>query len=62
MGITEKMYNDLTDIIKEEDIEYLFAGDLLNQIISAGFSARDFDIPFLEVILKTTGIAIIILL
>ncbi len=33
----------------EKDAEILVAGDLLNQIISASFSARDFDIPFLGV-------------
>ena len=32
--------------LKEEDIDYLFAGDLLNQITSSGFAARDLDIPF----------------
>lgn len=31
------------------DINLLFSGDLLNQIISASFAARDFDIPFLGV-------------
>lgn len=29
-----------------EDINYLFSGDLLNQIISASFSARELRIPF----------------
>lgn len=32
--------------LKETDINYLFAGDLLNQIISSSFVARDMDIPF----------------
>lgn len=32
---------------KEDDVGVMIAGDLLNQIISASFSARDFDIPFL---------------
>lgn len=32
--------------LKEKDINYLFSGDLLNQIISSGYAARDFDIPF----------------
>ncbi|MBD5584254.1 MAG: hypothetical protein HDQ88_04165 [Clostridia bacterium] len=31
----------------EKDIDVLFSGDLLNQIISASFSARDFNFPFL---------------
>lgn len=31
----------------ENDVGVMIAGDLLNQIISASFSARDFDIPFL---------------
>ena len=33
----------------EEDIDLLVSGDLLNQIISASFTARDFDFPFLGV-------------
>jgi len=32
---------------KEEDIDLLLSGDLLNQIISASFAARDFQLPFL---------------
>lgn len=35
--------------LKEKDVDVLVAGDLLNQIISASFSARDFDVPFLGV-------------
>ena len=35
--------------LKEEDIDLLISGDLLNQIISASFAARDFDFPFLGV-------------
>ena len=31
------------------EIQMLLAGDLLNQIISASFAARDFDFPFLGV-------------
>lgn len=31
----------------EEDMDALFSGDLLNQIISASFAARDYDFPFL---------------
>ena len=34
---------------KEENVEMLISGDLLNQIISASFAARDFDFPFLGV-------------
>ncbi|MBR2320657.1 MAG: hypothetical protein IKA57_00800 [Clostridia bacterium] len=34
---------------KEEDVDMLISGDLLNQIISASFAARDFDVPFLGV-------------
>ena len=34
---------------KEEDVDILISGDLLNQIISASFAARDFDVPFLGV-------------
>ena len=35
--------------LQEEDVELLVSGDLLNQIISASFAARDFDFPFLGV-------------
>ena len=34
---------------KEENVELLISGDLLNQIISASFAARDFNFPFLGV-------------
>ena len=34
---------------KEEDIDVILSGDLLNQIISASFAARDYNIPFLGV-------------
>ena len=33
--------------LKEKDIDVMFGGDLLNQIISSGYAARDFKIPFL---------------
>ena len=33
----------------EEDVDMLISGDLLNQIISASFTARDFKTPFLGV-------------
>ncbi len=33
----------------ERDVDMLISGDLLNQIISASFTARDFDFPFLGV-------------
>lgn len=35
--------------LRRSDIDVLFSGDLLNQIISASFAARDFNIPFLGV-------------
>lgn len=35
--------------LPEKDVDMLISGDLLNQIISASFAARDFDIPFLGV-------------
>lgn len=35
--------------LTERDIDLLVSGDLLNQIISASFAARDFDFPFLGV-------------
>ncbi len=34
---------------EEKDVDMLISGDLLNQIISASFAARDFNIPFLGV-------------
>jgi len=33
--------------LKEGDINYLLAGDLLNQLFSSSFAARDLNIPFL---------------
>ena len=33
--------------LKEENIDYLFAGDLLNQITSSSFAARELNIPFI---------------
>lgn len=35
--------------LTEQDVDLLISGDLLNQIISASFTARDFDFPFLGV-------------
>lgn len=35
--------------LTEKDVDLLVSGDLLNQIISASFAARDFDFPFLGV-------------
>lgn len=35
--------------LQEQQIDVLLSGDLLNQIISASFAARDFDFPFLGV-------------
>ena len=32
--------------LKDQDIDYLFAGDLLNQLTSSTFAARELDIPF----------------
>jgi stage V sporulation protein AD len=48
---SEMMYSAITNSIKkanlkEEDIEYLFAGDLLNQLTSSSFAARQVNIPF----------------
>ncbi|AAK80260.1 stage V sporulation protein AD [Clostridium acetobutylicum] len=45
------LYTVITEVIKksnltENDIDYLFAGDLLNQITSSSFAARDAKIPF----------------
>ncbi len=35
--------------LKREEVDMIVSGDLLNQIISASFAARDFSIPFLGV-------------
>ena len=35
--------------MQEKDVDLLVSGDLLNQIISASFAARDFEMPFLGV-------------
>ncbi|MBQ9118382.1 MAG: stage V sporulation protein AD [Clostridia bacterium] len=35
--------------MSEQDVDMLISGDLLNQIISASFAARDYDFPFLGV-------------
>jgi stage V sporulation protein AD len=35
--------------LQEKEVDMLISGDLLNQIISASFAARDFDLPFLGV-------------
>ena len=48
---SEMMYSAITNAIKkanikEDDIEYLFAGDLLNQLTSSSFAARQVNIPF----------------
>lgn len=45
------MYTAITESIKkaglkEEDIDFLFAGDLLNQLTSSNFAARDMRVPF----------------
>lgn len=32
--------------LKESDINYILAGDLLNQCVAAHYSIRDFDVPF----------------
>lgn len=48
-----KLHKQVIDgVIKKEfitgkDIDCIFGGDLLNQIISSSFSAREFDVPFL---------------
>ena len=48
---SEMLYTAITAAIgraklKEEDIDYLFAGDLLNQLTSSSFAARKLNIPF----------------
>ncbi|MCY6483589.1 stage V sporulation protein AD [Clostridium aestuarii] len=49
---TSMIYRAVTETIKkanlkEQDIHYLIAGDLLNQLSASNFAARDMDIPFL---------------
>ena len=49
---SEMMYTAIKNAIsnanlKEENIDYLFAGDLLNQITSSSFAARELNIPFI---------------
>ena len=46
------LYTAITESIKkanlkEEDIDFLFAGDLLNQLTSSNFAAREINIPFI---------------
>ena len=48
---SQMMFTAITEALKraklkESDIDYLFSGDLLNQIISSSFAAREFSIPF----------------
>jgi stage V sporulation protein AD len=48
---SEMLYTAITAAIKranlkEDDIDYLFAGDLLNQLGSSSFAARKLNIPF----------------
>ncbi|MGL4571226.1 MAG: stage V sporulation protein AD [Clostridium sp.] len=48
---SDMMYTAITNAIERADLEcsdidYLFAGDLLNQIISSSFAARKLEIPF----------------
>lgn len=48
---SQMMFTAISEAIKradleETDIDYLFSGDLLNQIISSSFAAREFSIPF----------------
>ena len=33
--------------LKPKDLDYIFAGDLLNQCIGSSFGLRDFGIPFM---------------
>ena len=49
---SEMMYTAIKSAIsnaslREESIDYLFAGDLLNQITSSSFAARELNIPFI---------------
>lgn len=48
---SDMMFNAIKEAIKragiqQSEVNYLFAGDLLNQIISSSFAAREFEIPF----------------
>lgn len=45
------MYEAISKLLQKtnnkiEDIDYLFAGDLLNQCIASGYAIRDLDVPF----------------
>lgn len=51
---SEMMYNAISGVIKrggleKEDIDYMLAGDLLNQLTSSSFAARKLQIPYLGV-------------
>ena len=35
--------------LKRDEVDLIVSGDLLNQIVSSSFAARDFSIPFLGV-------------
>ncbi len=51
----KKMVSDVIDLtlgkgsISPSDINFLIAGDLLNQIITANYVSRDYDIPFIGI-------------
>ena len=51
----KKMVSDLIDYtlgqasLTPSDLDFLLAGDLLNQIITASYVSRDYDIPFLGI-------------
>ncbi|MFA9398766.1 MAG: stage V sporulation protein AD [Clostridiaceae bacterium] len=52
MAESSLIYKSITNCIKnaglkEQDIDFLLAGDLLNQTASSNFAARDIDIPFI---------------
>ena len=47
----EETIRDLLDKynLKEKDIDIMVGGDILNQIVTSNYSAREFDIPFLGI-------------
>ncbi|PRX26704.1 stage V sporulation protein AD [Orenia metallireducens] len=49
MKMTEDVVNNALDKVNlaKEDIDFLLAGDLLNQIVASNFAARKFPVPFL---------------
>ena len=61
---SEMMYTAIREAIKganltEDKIDYLFAGDLLNQITSSSFAARELNIPFIGLPIDVKNVDVI---